>query len=387
MGFDADTRKVLERFKKWGNANVITIEAFSAVEGMINYHQDARGRLFDELQSALKRDTGIQSPWDSLCDKGLEENERLNNSIASKIPDGLRGIGMSDFYEGEKAVWQACKSGRIGLLAETIYEIGQSDVEVFRKLDEDLKKSREDSKVVDELARAAFGDMSASIRSMAVEVTSGLAAAPVVLIPLIGKVWAPQAKKAAASLLGGSRAVRELARKKAAAKKVLVDNRELVDKAKGQIGDGAIEDLHKRAQDIANSWKGAGSRGDHNADDWGSFGRACLELLANKAVPAIEKAKSLLYTMRPIYVESITTTFVTLMSDPASLESFNGKLSDEVQKMMDDLAKEDVVIASLRDSDPKRSAVAEMKQITADVTEALNELKAALRESQELLKT
>ena len=70
-------------------------------------------------------------------------NDSLNSAIASKIPDGFRGLGMDDFYEGEKAAWRDCKSGRIGLIAETFHDIGKDDVDIYKQLEEDLKKARE----------------------------------------------------------------------------------------------------------------------------------------------------------------------------------------------------------------------------------------------------
>jgi hypothetical protein len=385
MGFDSDMRKVTERFKKWGDTAVITSDNFSNVDSLIQRHYDERGRLFDELQNALKRDTDVQSPWDNLCDKGLELNERLNSAIASKIPDGFRGIGMSDFYEGERAAWQNCKSGRIGLISEAIYDIGKNDVEIFKKLEEDLKKAREDAKIVDELARATFGDVRDSIRGVAGEIASILVAVPVIALGQIGKALAPQAKRAVRSFVSGSSAMREMAKKKRVAKDILVRNSDMVDKAKEQIGDGAIQNILKRAEEIANSWKSA-SRGDYSAADWDSFGRACCEILRSKAAPATEKAKILFDNMRPLYLEAIKTSFVTLLSDPSSLENFKGQLNDDTQKMFDDLAKENVAIALLRDSEPKRTADAEMKQILAEVTEALKELKNAIREVEEQMK-
>lgn len=385
MGFDADMKKVTERLKTWGNSAVITNDDFSYVDGLIQRHYDERGRLFDELQNALKRDTDIQSPWDNQCDKGLELTERLNSGIASKIPDGFRGLGMSDFYEGEKAAWQNCKSGRIGLISEAIYEIGKNDVEIFKKLEEDLKKAREEAKIVDELARATFGDVRDSVRGVAAEIGSILVAIPLLALGMIGKALAPQAKRAVRSFVSGSSALRDMAKKKRVAKDILVRNSDMIDKAKEQIGDGAIQNILKRTEELANSWKGA-SRGDYNAADWDSFGRACCEVLRNKAAPATEKAKILFDNMRPMYLEAIKTSFVTLLSDPSSLDNFKGQLNDDTQKMFDDLAKENVAIALLRDSDPKKTADAEMKQILAEVTEALKELKNAIREVEELMK-
>ena len=64
MGFDNDMRKVTERFKKWGDSAVISNDDFANVDGLIQRHYDERGRLFDDLQNALKRDKDIQSPWE-----------------------------------------------------------------------------------------------------------------------------------------------------------------------------------------------------------------------------------------------------------------------------------------------------------------------------------
>jgi len=385
MGFDADMRKVTERYNKWVETVVITNDDFAAVDKLIRDHNDVRSRLFDDLQNALKRDTEIQSPWDSLCDKGLELTDRLNSEIARKVPDGFRGLGMSDFYEGEKAAWQNCKGGRIGLISEAIHDIGENDVQIYRQLEEDLKKAREDSKLIDDLARATFGDVHENARGVLAETGAALASGIVSLIPHIGGKLAPKVKQAVQSFIKGSSAVRELTKRKRAAKEVLVRNVELVVKAQNQIGDSAIRDILKRAEDLATSWKGA-SRSDYNAQDWDSFGRACVEILRNKAAPVTEKAKMLFDNMQPMYIEALKTSFVTLFSDPSTLENFNGQLNGDTQKMLEDLAKENIAIASLRDSEPKRSADAQMKQIVQEVNEALADLKTAIREIDEQMK-
>src|SRR5687767_2135398 len=101
MGYDYDMRKVTERFKKWGESAVVKNEDFSYVDGLIQRHYDERGRVFDDLLNSLKNETGVQSAWDGYCDKGLDLHERLNSAVAGKFPDGFRGLGMSDFYDGE----------------------------------------------------------------------------------------------------------------------------------------------------------------------------------------------------------------------------------------------------------------------------------------------
>ena len=385
MGFDADMREVTERLKTWGETAIISNDDYAFVDGQIQKHYDNRARLFDDLQNALKRDTDIQSPWDNICDKGLALNDSLNSAIASKIPDGFRGLGMDDFYEGEKAAWQDCKGGRIGLIAETFHDIGKDDVDIYKQLEEDLKKAREESKLIDEVSRATFGEVRDQARNVVAEVAGILAAIPAAALPMIGKGLSSKSRQLVVSMIKGSSTVRELTKKKRAAKEILVRNVELVVKAKEQIGDGAIRDMVKRAEELATSWKEA-SDDDYDARDWDSFGRACIEIIRDKAAPVTEKAKMLFDNMQPMYVEALKTSFITLFSDPSTLENFKGQLNDDMQKMLEDLARENLVIASLRDSEPKRSADAQMKEIVAEVNEALADLKTAIREIDEEMK-
>jgi len=90
--------------------------------------------------------------------------------------------------------------------------------------------------------------------------------------------------------------------------------------------------------------------------------------------------------MQPLYVEAIKSEFKTLYSDPSTIENFQGQLSDETKKMFDELSKEDIAITMLRDSEPKRSAYATMKQIVVEVTESVQKLKDAIRETEEQMR-
>ena len=71
----------------------------------------------------------------------------------------------------------------------------------------------------------------------------------------------------------------------------------------------------------------------------------------------------------------------------STLKSLGDKMSDDLLKIFDDLAKEDAVLKALQDSEPKKLAVQQMKEITDDLQNGLKELKTALREQEELLRT
>lgn len=385
MGYDYDMRDVTENYKKWGEKSVITSDDFAYVDGLIQRHYDERGRIFDDLLNALKRDADIQSPWSNCCDKGLDLLERLNSGISGKISNGFQGIELSDFYEGEKAAWQRCKTSRVDMTAETIVEIGNNDLEIFKKLEEDLKSAREDEKTIDEVVKATFGQMRDSVRGVAAEAIGIGSSLTAGALDRFAKALAPKATQTAKDFVKGSDVVRELSRKKRAAKDILVRNFDMVNAARDKISDSAVQNLLSQAEGAANEWKGA-SRGKYQARDLESFAGACREILRDKAARTTERAKSLFYSMQPLYVEAIKSEFKTLYSDPSTIENFQGQLSDETKKMFDELSKEDIAITMLRDSEPKRSAYATMKQIVADVTESVQKLKDAIRETEEQMR-
>lgn len=388
MSYDADISKVMDRFNSWARSAVIGDDAFREVDGLMQRHRDDRGRQFEECINALKRDKDIQSPFDSACDKGLDLTDRLRSSIESRLGygggTGFRDAGFASFFEGEKYAWQACKGGRIGLIAEAIRDIETSNLEIFKKLEEDLKKCREEAAVVDELSRAQFKQWQTSVAGFATDIAANVAAVPAIGIPGIGKVLGPKAKDLVRTLLGGDATMREVAKKKAAAKAIISANDTLVINAQAQIGDRAIEDVRRRAEELARSWKDA-TRSDFNTD-WEYFGRGCTEVVNEKAVRAREKAQKLYDEMRPMYLEALKNAFASILSDPSSLASFTGQLNDATSKMFDELARESDQVALLRDSDPKRNAIADMATIKSELTEALTQLKRTLEESEQLMK-
>ena len=387
MGFDADTHKAMERFQKWSNANAIKDTDYSAVLDLFARHDSERTKLFEELLNHLKREKDAASPWQNTAAKGEELTDKLNSAIESKVPGGLRGLGMSDFYDGETKAWQAIKSGLIASLSEIISEIAKNDIELAKTFDEELKKARQEGAIIDEAARTTLGENRDSIRGLVIRAAQEGATTVVSEIPLIGKHLVGLASKLVEVAMGGSAKVREFGRKKRAIKDTILDNRDKMDKLRDALSEKAVEASSKNAYDIASSWRGNVSNGDYGATDWESFGNACKEIIKNKADPAMDKAKKLYAEVYPAFIEAIKKDFVTLLADPSALETFKGQLSDEATKLMDELTKDDQVILSLRDSDPKRTAAAEMAKIRDDVTNAIKALKDSIREMEELMRT
>ena len=387
MGFDADTHKAMERFQKWSNSNAILDKDYSDVLDLFVRYDSERSKLFEELLNHLKREKDAASPWQSTADKGVELIERLNTALAAEVPDGLRGLGMSDFYEGEKKAWASIKTGLIASLSEIISEIATNDVELAKTFEDELRKAREEGKVIDEAARTTFGENRDTMRGMAIDAAKEGATKVISEIPLIGKHLVGVATKVVEAAMGGSAKLREFGRKKRAIKDTILANRDKMDKLREALSEKAVEASSKNAYDIASSWRGNVSNGDYGANDWESFGNACKEIIKNKADPAMDKAKKLYGEVYPAFVEAIKKDFVTLLSDPSSLDTFKGQLSDDATKLLEELTKDDQVILALRDSDPKRTAAGEMAKIRDDVTNAIKALKDSISEMEELMKT
>lgn len=384
--FYYDVRDVTERFKKWAQNNAILDGDFAVIDGLIQRHYDERGRLFDEMLDTLKRDSDLTSRWQSVCDKGLALNDRLNSAIASKVPDGFRGLGMSDFYEGEKKIWQENRRGTIATIAEIVSDIAKNDEALTKQLEEELKKAREEGRVADELARTTFGEARETIRALTIEAATKGASAAISLIPWVGKALAPKATQLVEILTGGSAKTRELAKRKRAFKDVLISNYDKIEKVREAMNDDNIRNSCQKGSEFAASLKGIGSNGDYKATDWETFSKACSDSLRNRAEPAIQKAKYLFQTVRPAYIEGITGAFATLCSDQSSLDSFKGQLNDDTQKLLDEFSKDTGVINLLHESDPKKSAQVALKKIQDDVTQAIKTLKDAIREAEEAMK-
>jgi hypothetical protein len=158
-----------------------------------------------------------------------------------------------------------------------------------------------------------------------------------------------------------------------------------VGKAREQINSSAIEDVLKRSEDIAHSWKEA-TRNDYR-QDWERFGNDCLEVMRDKAARAKAKADTLFDNMVPLYTEALTKGFKSILSDRSTLDAFFGRLSDSTQKILDDLSREDEFLATLKASDPTRSAVDTMEQIKKDLTQQLEELKLNIRRMEERMRS
>ncbi len=384
--FVQDMKDASEAFKEWADDNAILDDDFRTIDAALQKHYDQRSTLFEIMLKILEQsDDSLADNWQRVCEQGLDLLDRLNSAIPSRAADGLKGIGLGSFAEGEKKIWQENRKATIATIAEVISEIGKNDADLTKQLEEDLKKAREEGRVADELVRATFGETRETMRQLAIQAAEKGATKIVSEIPLIGEKLASIASKVVEKLLGGSSKTNELTRKKRAYKDILISNRKKIDDLKEKLNDESIKNVRQKGFEFADSLRGIGSNGDYKAADWEAFGKECKEKLQDRSEPAIEKAQYLYQTVRPAYIEGLTGAFATLASDPATLAALKNELDEDTQKVYEALSQDREVTKALRDGPAKTAAWATLQKIQDDVTEAVKKLRDSIKDSEEEL--
>jgi hypothetical protein len=326
--------------------------------------------------------------WENISDKGLELLQRfqeelthlINNQREPRIVDSdvsrLEEVGAGDFAQGEARVWEENKKGKIALMAYAMRQMHMGNIEVRQKLMDDLKKAREDSDVANRLLEKSFG----TVNDKLFEVTTLLASMGAGKIPVVGGLV-----KQGISGLKEYRDGFKAAQDKKTCKKILLDNLDLIQKVKEKLDTTAITDRCKDGVDAARSLRDAG-RGDYRAEDWEKFGEECRTKLEERRDLAIEVAQELFGNLRSEYVNATATAFAALLSDPSSLANWKGKIDDNTQKIYEQLAEEDQLVAGLHDGPFKTTAQSTMKDIRDEVNNQINSLKDTIKDAEELMK-
>lgn len=382
--FIQDMKDVTDQFNKWCNANAIFDEDFRIIDNLLQKHYDQRGTLFEILLKILEQsDEELSDNWQRVCDQALDQLDHLNGAIPSRAGDGLKGVGLGSFYEGEKRIWQENRKATIATIAEVISDIGRNDDELIKQLEEDLKKAREGSDLINEIYRVTFSETREKARDYATRALSEAAAKGASLIPLIGGKLAGPAGALVTAISSTAAKVFDMKKQKKAYKDVIMNNRQKIEDLKPKINDEVIKNACQKGIEFANSLKGIGSNGEYAAKDWATFASGCSDRLKNRSDAPITKAKYLYENVYPAYIYSLKLTFATLASDPETLRSFRGSLDAEIQNVYEALLKDMEVVTTLRDNPDKIAAFKVLEQIKADVTAAVKVLSDAFRTAEE----
>ena len=377
--FIQDMKDVTERFNQWANANAILDEDFRIIDADLQKHYDNRNLLFEILLKILEQpEESLLDNWQRVCDQALDMLDHLNGAIPSRASqNALAGIGLKDFAEGEKKIWQQCKVGTPATMAELITKIDKINDEMTKKLIEDLKSANSDGTAVNEMSRQVFSTLPEKVRDTTLLVTQKAAVKVVSAIPLLGKTVAPYADKLGDEIRQAIALMAELKARKIAAKKILIENSKKIDEAKEKMDEKWIEQLVKNGCEFADSLRGAGSTGDYRATDWETFAKGVRERLTQRAEPVIEKSKNLFEAVRGAYVEGLAGAFVAIGGDKDAFPEFRKKLDAQIVAMFEEFKNDETLLDQLH-GPTKDQALADLKDVESKLNDKMNGLREEL---------
>jgi hypothetical protein len=377
--FIQDMKDATEGFNQWANTNAVLDEDFRIIDTDLQKHYDNRNLLFEILLKILEQpDESLLDNWQRVCDQALELLDHLNGAIPSRATENaLSGIGLKDFAEGEKKVWQQCRVGTSATMAELITKIEKADDEMTEKLMEDLKNANSDGTAVNELSRQVFSTLPDKVRDTTLLVVQTAAVKVVSMIPLLGKTVAPYANKLGDEFRQTIALMADLKARKIAYKKILLENSNKIEEAKEKMDEKWIQQLVDTGCEFADSLHGVGSTGDYRASDWETFGKEVRERLKRRAEPVIEKSKNLFETVHDAYLEGLTGAYVAIGGDKDAFPEFRKKLDAQIVEMFEEFKKDEELLSGLH-GPTKDQALADLRDVEANLNDRIKDLREAL---------
>lgn len=377
--FIQDMKDATERFNQWANANPILDDDFRIIDADLQKHYDNRGLLFEILLKILEQpDESLLDNWQRVCDQALELLDHLNGAIPSRATaNALAGIGLRDFAEGEKKVWQQCRVGTPATMAEMITKIEKVGDETTRKLLEDLKNANSEGTTINELSRQAFSTVPEKIRDYTLFVAQKAAVGVISMLPLLGRTVAAGADKLGDELRQSIDQMADLKKRKVAYKEILLKNSKTIDDAKEKMDERWIQQLVDNGCQFADSLRGVGSTGDYRASDWETFAKEVRERLKRRGEPAIEKAKNLFGTVHDAYIAGLTGAFVAIGGDKDAYPEFRNKLDAQKIELFEEFKKDEEVLKALH-GPLREQALADLKKVESDLNDKITALREAL---------
>jgi hypothetical protein len=355
---------------------------------LLQRYGDERDRMFDEMLSLLgKSDTnGIVSDWKSRCEKGTSLLERLNSDIPkSPKGEGLSGVGARHFHEGEKKMWEENGKAQIALVAELISKVLAANTALIKQCNDDLKTVRDGDAVVQALIIENFGGIKSDILDVAKTVATKLG----------GKVltsWMKEGdakdyvKKWYGLIVQRTEENFKAAQQKGVLKKQILDNIELLKKAKEQLDEKWIDDMYRTGEDCAKSLASRGESGDYRAVDWAKFGESCTRPLAEIRDAAKEKSRTVFGELFPTFLEESNRAFAALTDDPSKLTTWKSEMEDKYKSIDEVLAAEDELIKALAEGPFQQAARETYDEFKLTFTTGMKLLFARTKDAEDEMK-
>ncbi|HEX6685323.1 MAG TPA: hypothetical protein VF062_21210 [Candidatus Limnocylindrales bacterium] len=359
-----DARELVEqRMRATGMEESIFDRILGLLEGFDSERESVIGDMLDRLEASGWAD--LRDRWQSGCQKALASLESLEEGIVDALDDSeatamsedelMAAVGPRDFLAGETKVWTKIAEGDIPDMATLMGKLLETDIEVIKKCEEDLKKVRDDDKVVEALIQKNFGSILTALKDLVAKYS--LTGAPRLLVIFMKdastRQLANEKFKEIEKLLDENYTA---AKQKRVVRQTVLDNIDLLNKAREQLSEEWIDQLYSKGESAAKALRDAGRSGDYEAADWEGFGQACIRALAERRDAAKEQSRKIFGELLPTFIEENTRAFAALTDDPATLEKFTSELKATFETIDDRLEAEEDYKEELADG-PYKQAV------------------------------
>jgi hypothetical protein len=390
--YNRDIADAKTAFQDWGwhEGNVLSNRDADTIRNLLEKFSDERSTCLDSMAHLLElREENLSEKWQRLSEWGLDLVKKLEADIVAAGTNSdpsynsMSALGLNDLAEGEKKIWQECRRATTATMADIIFEIEQSDSELIKTLEEDLKNALHDGAVASELM-ARFGYTYVDGLRDVGKATISLGASTLkALVGGIGLILGPAVKALTKKGLDAAMKANETAKEKQVYKNIILANRKKIDDLKEKINDNAIQTALKEGVSFAKSLRGLGSSGSYRGTDWDSFGAECENKLKSRAEPALDRAQHLFREVYPALQQGLVDVFSTLLANLENLEKFKGQLDPAVVAVYEALDKDEQVLDGMMDEGPNKvAAKAALRAIRQEVQETIQGFYDALRDAQ-----
>ncbi|MCZ7436782.1 hypothetical protein O7598_10300 [Micromonospora sp. WMMC241] len=147
---------------------------FDRIIDLLERFDTDREKLFEEMLDKLEASgyDGLRDRWSTNCEQAEALLERLEENMVDILEDSqadarsaterMAAVGPVDFLAGERRIWAQVAKGDVPDAATLMAKVLEADLAVIKKCEEDLKKVRDDDKVVEALIVKNFGSISAT---------------------------------------------------------------------------------------------------------------------------------------------------------------------------------------------------------------------------------
>jgi hypothetical protein len=344
--------------KKAGEVGMLNGER-RKYEDALKKYGDERERMLTQMIGLLSyyNSSGIQDTWRDLCGKGKELVDKLQEAGPYKLKD----IGLEDFVNGEKKIYELNQKGVIPWSVELMYKLEAADQVLVKKYQEDIAKVRDGDKVIEAQLDACQTNASKEVKAL-VKVMADKVVLDQIKSWGENKPWGPlvdwlaeQGKKLFEERLKD-------AKERHAIKAVILDDIKYVEEARDKLSAEWIEEVFKKGEEAAHDLPDAGEGDDYKAKDWERFAANALDDLKIVRERALEGSKAIFDELLPDFKEELKSKFACMMDDPSKLNSWYESIESDFKTMDELFAKGKELSDELSDGAYKKALVESLEE-------------------------